>query len=322
MLVLLLAAGCRLGVAQTPSNSDYKLALTDHKGQLSWSADGFKVTQNSAKPGGLEIGVRAADSSRRLSFLGFLFLVPEDPSLTGAKCRDGAIAQVKKSNLKLSKIPRSGGSPVALATYTTTARDGSPNYSVRGFVAAGDICGDLEFYSGNPISDEDADLKKAFHSLALDPDYTPRFADVTTYAQVLFRSQAYKAAAPVFERALAMVPDDGAPFKSAKIARRITRDQAGMSYGIAGDLAKARAIFEKGIVEDPEYPMNYYNLACADAGEKKLPEARAHLKQAFDRKANVNPGESMPDPLKDDSFLPYQSDKSFWQFLEGLQANK
>jgi tetratricopeptide (TPR) repeat protein len=322
MLVLLLTAGCRFGSAQTPSNGDYQLALTDHKGQLSWSIDGFKVTQNSAKPGGLEIGVRAADSSRRLSFLGFLFLVPEDPLLTSAKCRDGALAQVKQSNLKLSEILRPGGLPVALATYTTTARDGSPNYSVRGFVATGDICGDLEFYSGSPISDDDADLKKALHSFALDPGYTPRFADVTVYAEVLYKSQAYKAAAPIFEKALAMVPDDGAPYKSAKIARRITRDQAGMSYGITGDLAKSRAIFEKGIVEDPEYPMYYYNLACAEAGEKKLPEARVRLKQAFDRKANVNPGESMPDPLNDDSFLPYQSDKSFWQFLEGLQAKK
>ena len=95
-----------------------------------------------------------------------------------------------------------------------------------------------------------------------------------------------------------------------------------MAYGISGDLSKARAILALAIAEDPDYPMYYYNLACADAGEKKLPEARRHLQQAFERKANLNPGETMPDPTKDDSFAPYQTDKAFWSFLEGLQAGK
>ncbi len=100
------------------------------------------------------------------------------------------------------------------------------------------------------------------------------------------------------------------------------RDQAGMSYGISGDLAKSRSMFEKGIVDDPSYPLNYYNLACADVGEKKLSDARLHLQQAFDRKANLNPGETMPVPTEDDSFLPYKDNREFWTFLQGLKAGK
>src|ERR1700691_6550284 len=80
-----------------------------------------------------------------------------------------------------------------------------------------------------------------------------------------------------------------------------------------------RTLFEKGIAEDPDYPMYYYNLACADAEEKNLSDARKHLIEAYARKANVNVGESMPDPTKDDSFLPYQSNKDFWTFLSGLK---
>jgi hypothetical protein len=68
--------------------------------------------------------------------------------------------------------------------------------------------------------------------------------------------------------------------------------------------------------------MYYYNLACADAEEKNLAEARKHLQQAFDRKANTLPGKSMPDPTTDDSFTPYSSDKDFWSFLEGLRAKR
>jgi len=319
---LLLAASAISALAQS---SDYRLALPDHDGQLKWSIDGFTLVQNSAKPNGREIGVRGRDASGQVTFLGFLFLAPERAPLTSGSCRDAAIAEDKKADPTLtvgstSAAPRTAGPPVALATYTTTNRDGSKRYTLRGFVAAGDLCGDLAFYSGK--SAVNADLTKAFQSLELDPGYKAQFGDVVLYAQVLYQTHQYQAAAPTFEKAMAMVPDDGAPFKSALVARRIVRDQAGMSYGIAGDFKTARGIFEKGIAEDPDYPMSYYNLACADAGEKKLSEARTHLQQAFDRKRNMIPGEAMPVPTQDDSFLPYKNDKDFWAFLESLQASR
>jgi tetratricopeptide (TPR) repeat protein len=88
---------------------------------------------------------------------------------------------------------------------------------------------------------------------------------------------------------------------------------------LAGNIPKARAIFEAAVATDPEYPMYYYNLACADAEEKKLADAHNHLQQAFARKANVIRGESMPDPTKDNSFLPYCDSKEFWTFVESLR---
>ena len=95
-------------------------------------------------------------------------------------------------------------------------------------------------------------------------------------------------------------------------------DQAGIAYGSAGDIPEARALFNAAIAADPDYPMYYYNLACADAEEKKLADARTHLQQAFARKANVIQGETMPDPAKDDSFLPYRDNKEFWTFVQSL----
>jgi hypothetical protein len=325
-LFLLLATTSSI-LAQTRTDGIYRLALPDHNGQLTWSVDGFRIIENSAKPNGRELGVRGRDASGKVTFLGFLFVAPEAAPMTGPKCRDAALTQEKKTNATLKvvrtfEILRPNGLPVALVEHTTANRDGSNTYRVRGFVANDDICGDLEFYSNKAISDEDADLKKTFLSYRLEPNYTPQFSDVALYAQVLFLHREYRAAAPMFEKGLMMVPSDGAPFKSATVARRVMRDQAGMSYGISGDLAKSRSIFEKGTADDPEYPLNYYNLACADAGEKKLSDARMHLQQAFDRKANVNPGESMPIPTEDDSFLPYKNNREFWTLLQGLTAGK
>jgi hypothetical protein len=307
------------------SDSDFKLALVDHHGQLRWSAEGFKVIESSAKPNGQEIGIRGKDESGRLTFLGFLFLFPDQAPLTSAKCRDGVLNPERKSNATLkvlgtSEITQSSSLPVSLVSYTTQGRNGKSAYMVRGFVATGDICGDLEFYSDTPISAGDADLKKIFASYQFDENYAPGFNDAFVYAQILYNAHLYKAAAPIFETALAQLKQ--APGVDVSTMKRVVTDQAGMAYGMSGNIKKARTIFENGIGEDPGYPMYYYNLACADAEEKNLDDARKHLREAFDRKTNVLHGESMPDPTTDDSFLPYRDNKDFWALLEGLRSNR
>ncbi len=127
-----------------------------------------------------------------------------------------------------------------------------------------DICGDLEVYSDTPINPEAPDIKNIFQSYHFDPGYVPQFNDVFLYAQILYRNGMYKAAAPIFELSLTKLNDD----KSQETMRRVATDQAGMSYGISGDISKARSLFESAIARDPDYPMYYYNLACADAEEK------------------------------------------------------
>lgn len=312
--------------AQVTADNDFKLALAEHTGQLRWRAKNFKVIQTSAKPNGREMGIRAENASERLGLLGFLFLVPEQAPLTAAKCRDGALESEKNGNsmfkiVDLSDMAQPGGLPVSVVTYTSRTKEG-PTWHVRGFVAAGDTCGDLEFYASKPISLQDADLKAIFSTYKLDEHYAPNFTDAFIYAQTLYQAQMFKAAAPVFETALAKLGDDPGPFPSVQTARRIATDNAGMSYGIAGETGKARSIFEKAIAQDPDYPMYYYNLACADAAEKKLGDARLHLQAAFARKANVISGESVPDPTQDDSFLPYKQNREFWNFLEQLHAHR
>jgi hypothetical protein len=326
LLCISLSSLSRTAAARTAADDNFKLVLADHPGQLRWTAPGFDVIESSAKPKGYELGIRGRDQSGRVTFLGFLFLVSGEHSLTGAKCRDDSIDPEKKENptlkiLSTSEITRSGALPITVVNYTTADRSGKTLYMVRAFVATGDMCGDLEFYSNSSIKADDADLQKILASYELDASYLPKFTDVLLYAQVLYKAHMYKAAAPVFEMALQKLREN--PDSSnldPKTMRRVVIDQAGMSYGMSGDIPKARAIFDKAIAEDPDYPMYYYNLACADAEEKKLPEARSHLQQAFARKANGIPGEAMPDPTKDDSFTPYRDNKDFWTFVEGLKA--
>jgi hypothetical protein len=321
--VLWLFMGAITGWAQiSVKDGNFTLALPAHQGQLKWNAEGFTIVQSSAKPKGAEVGVRANDGSSQFTLLGFLFLFPEQAPMTSAKCRDGVMEPAKKSNptIKIAattQMVRSDGPPLELLSYVGQGRDGKLVYSMRGFIAMGEICGDLEVYGNDLNVIRDPNLKKMWESYRFDPQYVPQFNDVFLYAQILYQNHAYPAAAPIFEQALALLKND--EDKDQQMWRRVATDQAGIAYGMANDIAKARTLFEAAIVKDPEYPMYYYNLACADAAEKKLAAARTHLQQAFARKANVIQGETIPDPTKDDSFLPYRDNKEFWTFVESLR---
>ena len=89
---------------------------------------------------------------------------------------------------------------------------------------------------------------------------------------------------------------------------RVLIDQLGMAYGLSGDLEMARAPLESAIQKTPEYPLNYYNLACAFAEEDDENKALANLSLAFQHKDNVLKGEKMPDPRTDSSFEKYVRD--------------
>ena len=99
-------------------------------------------------------------------------------------------------------------------------------------------------------------------------------------------------------------------------------DNLGVSYGITGNLQKAKETFDYGVSRDPEYPLFYYNLACTYAEMDDAREAKDFLKKAFDHKANTLPGESMPDPRKDDSFKKLMKDEEFKKLAETLSRSQ
>jgi tetratricopeptide (TPR) repeat protein len=128
-----------------------------------------------------------------------------------------------------------------------------------------------------------------------------------------------KAATPIYEEALRLLLPANEPGNKW---RRVTIDQAAMAYGISGDIQKTRRLLNATVQADPAYPLNYYNLACADAEEGNAADAKLHLQQAFDWKANVIPGENLPDPTQDDSLLKLKDDKAFWSFVEDLKKSR
>src|SRR5256885_13977030 len=52
--------------------------------------------------------------------------------------------------------------------------------------------------------------------------------------------------------------------------------------------------------------------------ENDLENAITHLKRAFELRANVLPGEKMPDPLQDDSFQRFRTNEQFITVAKSL----
>jgi tetratricopeptide (TPR) repeat protein len=97
-------------------------------------------------------------------------------------------------------------------------------------------------------------------------------------------------------------------------------DNLGMAYGITGDLKKAKETFEYGLSKDDKYPMFYYNLACTYAEMSDMEPAITYLKRAFEYRQNMLPGETIPDPAKDDSFQRFMRNDRFLAALREIKS--
>jgi len=140
----------------------------------------------------------------------------------------------------------------------------------------------------------------------------PAMIDAHEYlGHTLFKEERYREAIPVFLNTLKLDSKHVLPLAH----RRAVIDELGMAYGISGDLQTSKTHFERAIRDDPDYPMFYYNLACAYGEMGELEPVLLNLRAAFERKQNLNQYETMPDPATDDSFRRFAQDARFKQLL-------
>jgi len=152
----------------------------------------------------------------------------------------------------------------------------------------------------------------AQEEISSDPVVTQNFVT----ASKAFLQQDYPAAAKSYQKVLDLEKNKRTLSKKYFL---VLVDNLGMSYGISGKLDKAKNIFEYGLTQYSDYPLFYYNLACTYGEQKKMDEAIAQLRTAFKYKANVLDGETMPDPLKDDSFRYFVDKKEFVDAVHDMQ---
>jgi hypothetical protein len=270
----------------------------------------------------------AAQFSNESHKVGVSFLLFENRSGTpGAKgCREDAISPLVKSGGSNVTERRDGddkladGTDVATTSYLLTMTPGQGSSgrqrSLFAFVGNATTCAEMHISSVVDTPEQRSSMKALLKEFKPDLGYRPVAIDYFHIGQLLFKASP-KFAAPYFRASLGAMPAD----ESYTTPRRMTTDQLVMSLGMSGDVKGSRALAEKAVAADPDYPINYYNLACADAEEGDAASARKHLQDAFDRRKNVIQGESMPDPSIDDSIVKLKNDKAFWDFVQSLPKN-
>ena len=157
-------------------------ALPKHNGAMLLDLDGFHITQQTAKPEGREIGVRAHDTEHT-ELLAFLFLTPGNRSQTPTTCLQQDLKQIRKDNGKFDEELNpfhtdNNDSATIVLTYP------SGNQVVYKYAGAGDQCLFVEVYADKGSK---LDLAQASALLArqhYDPNHIPTTDDVARYTGI------------------------------------------------------------------------------------------------------------------------------------------
>jgi hypothetical protein len=279
----------------------------------SWKPDLLTVYDKGARP--------VAQFSTANGEISASFILFENGSgkPTGEGCREDVMTPLigqfskKISGREDSTVKSDSGIDLATTSYQIAMVGSAHQRDLFGFAGNKTTCAEIHL---STVRDSPEHLQKlsvllkAFHP---DLTYKPEAIDYFRFASALFK-QSPNLAAPYYKSSLDAMPATD----QYKTPRRIATDQLVMALGMSGDLKNSRAVAELAVSGDPDYPINYYNLACADAEQGNAAQAKLHLQQAFDRRANVLQGEQMPDPSKDDSILKLKKDKEFWAFVQSL----
>lgn len=132
----------------------------------------------------------------------------------------------------------------------------------------------------------------------------------------LFYKKKYKEATEPYQKALDLEKVNP---QLSKDFWHITIDNLSIAYGISGDLEKAQKTIDYGISKDPDYPLFYYNMADIYGEKNDEDNAIAYLKKAYERKANLIPGEKIPNPETDDSFRNLMKSEKFQRAVKELK---
>jgi len=241
----------------------------------------------------------------------------DDVLSAGQRSMSGAPGLVDIKQIKKTNAVNAAGRPMSIGSYLIASIGDLKiaEQNLFGVVSSASECAEIHISKDSYKPADDFAMQSALQTLNLDPDYSPVAQDYFLLGSLLYEMpKNYAAAAVYYQRAL-----DTLPANASLNTRRVITDQLSMSYGISGQMKLSRTIIEAAIKTDPDYPLYYYNLACADAEEGKTSDAKTHLQQAFERKGNTLPGEHMPYPSEDGSIQKLKKNKEFWAFVQTLK---
>lgn len=316
-------------LAAQKSASRFRLVLPSGPGAITITpAEGWKLESLRLYDDGPRVSLFLTNEKASMGASYLMFANDTKDGPTAESCRDsvmgpvveGTSKQTKLTNIKQETYTAANGRTLAVASHFIEKIQGHPIHQQNVFAFIGDPhnCTEVHISKVGYTPADDALFHALLDAFTYDENYQPKAVDYGPMANIFYEAHNLPAAIMYYRPTLDHLEDGSITAVDTKTMRRVLTDQLVMAYGMSGDLKRSREAAQAAIARDPDYPMYYYNLACADAEEGNAAAARQHLQQAFDRRANTLKGEMMPDPTKDDSFLKLKSNKEFWAFVQSL----
>jgi Tetratricopeptide repeat len=300
-------------VAQQPKPLRGRLSLAAKDWGVVLDLPGFAVRTVETKPDGRRYMVAENEATKVV-----VSLTVEDikSGAHGSSCRESLEKKTKNTELKILDVRFSRSGDVDVLRYMVPEFRGQPvkQESLFACQSYDNTYIDLQVSKSNYTAADEPLFADVLESMRIDKVQKSSM-ELAAEGSRLYIQHDYKGAIGPYSQALELEKVNP---KLEKPLWYVLVDNLGMSYGITGDLQKAKETFQYGVNKDPTYPIFYYNLACTYAELGDTPEARDYLKKAFEYKANVLPGENIPDPRRDDSFKKLMKNKEFQELAETL----
>lgn len=276
---------------------------------------------------GKETQLRAMDRVDHLVITAFLQKVR---FAAGAeKCRAEWWPMTEKSaRIKREELRQYDKDDIAIVEFIVPEFRGKAirQKSVHAYVGSGDLCAEVHISKVQFVPEDQKLFDDVLATLRLLPDESAQEGQLhdpsnqyLAEGSQFYLQHKYSAAAERYQKALDLEKQKRVLDKTRF---RVLVDNLGMSYGLSGKLPKAEETFKYGISQDAGYPLFYYLLACTYGEMGKMSESLEQLSQAYRYKANVIPGESVPDPLQDTSFRKFVKDKKFLEAVDQMKKGQ
>jgi hypothetical protein len=304
-------------VAQQPKPLRGRLSLPAKDWGVVLDLPGFALKTVETKPDGRRYLVAENETT---NVVVSLTLEAVKSGARASSCRQSLEEKTKNTGMEIRGVRFSRAGDVDFLRYTVPEFRGQPVKQESFFTCQfyDNTYIDLHVSKVNYTPADEPLFAEVFQSMRIDKAQRSSM-ELAAEGSRLYIQHDYRGAIGPYSQALEL---EKASPKLEKSLWYVLVDNLGMSYGITGNLQKAKETFDYGVSKDPTYPIFYYNLACTYAEMGDATEAGNYLKKAFEYKANVLPGEGMPDPRKDDSFNKLRKNKEFQALAETLAGSR
>lgn len=309
LLALIAAAFCFDVKADTATN--LYLSTPGSSWSLEIDTPGFTLEKRVFSRDGMSAQLKAHDSDKGIILSAFL----EKAASPGdaVKCREYYWNDAQKSPMKKDDIKMSEAGQIALVEYTVKELEGIQvnDKNLNAYLAKDGYWVDVHISKADFKPEDEALLQAIVKSIRFNEHFSPTLIEWATWGSFFMAKGRYADAARCIEKAVEL--DKSQPVLKREQRVFLLNDLINC-YGNLGNNAKAKELSELGLQKEPGYPTFYYCLACsyAELGDKA--KALENLKLAYQNKARLFKGDTLPDPTMDSSFSKYATDPDFVKF--------